>query len=98
QYVQMLASEIFLSERAYTALTGQPVSVEPGYVKMVFDDTGDTQGMYNPEITRLTNLVTGSVMEVTPDLDAPLCYTMLIGRYILDDTDFAEITQGLDDA
>ena len=98
QYVQMLASEIFLSERAYTALTGQPVSVEPGYVKMVFDDTGDTQGMYNPEITRLTNLVTGSVMEVTPDLDAPLCYTMLIGRYVLDDADFAEITQGLNDA
>ena len=50
--------------------------------------------MYSPEITRLTNLVTGAVMEVTPDLDDRLCCTMLIGRYILDDTDLRRLRRG----
>lgn len=97
EYVEMLSSKIVLSERTYNALTGQQIDVQPGHIRAVCDDNGDNQYMFDPDVTRLTNLVTGEVMHVIPDSDAPLCYTMLFGRYVLDDGDYKTITRGLDE-
>lgn len=94
-YVEMLASTGFLSESAYEALTGQVAEVEPGHVKTIVDDAGGTSWRVNPNITRVQNLVTGQVLHVEPDIDSPLKYRMLLGRYVLDDGDYAAISQGL---
>lgn len=93
QYVEMLASECFLSESMYGALTGEQITVPRGGIRPVFDDTGDSQNRVDGNVSRVTNLVTGEVLAVAPE--SPLSYTMLLGYYVLSDADYAAITQGL---
>ena len=95
EYREVLCGASVLSESAYNALTGEHIDLAPGTIAGIMDDEGSGQGMFGGEATRLTNMVTGQTMAVTPV--EPLCYTMLFGRFVLDDGDYAQITQGLTD-
>mgnify|MGYP000479525211 CR=1 FL=1 len=46
-------------------------------------------------MTLVTNMVTGASLSVTPA--EPLCFTMLLGCYVLDDADYEILTAGLTD-
>ena len=93
-YREQLHGDTFLSESAYRTLTGQDIQLEPGTVVGVFDDEGSSNGMMGNEISLVTNMVTGAQLEVTP-VEPVLCYDLLFGCRVLDDGDYANITQGL---
>lgn len=93
EYRELLGSDIFLSESAYQTLTGQAVDVLPGTVAGIFDDNGDSLGRFGGNATLITNTLTGERWSVTPA--KALGYTMLFGRYVLDDKDYARMTAGL---
>lgn len=94
EYRELLASDSFLSESAYNALMGTKVDIKPGTVKSVFDDEGSGGGMMSTGVTRITNVVTGQVMTVTPE-EETLHNSLLFGTRVLDDADYAHITTGL---
>lgn len=95
QYRDLLASELFLSESSYAALTGEAVDLQPGTVAGVFDADGSGQGVFGGAATLLTNTVTGKTLAVEPT--EPLKNDMLFGRYVMDDGDYAAMTEGLPD-
>lgn len=92
-YREVLRSDLFLSESGYNALTGEAVDLRPGTVAAIFDATGDGQGVFGGDASRITNPLTGKSWTVTA-ADA-LRHDVLFGRYVLDDGDFAAMTAGL---
>ena len=94
-YAELLNGATFFSESAYNALTGQGINILPGTCANVLDDEGGSGYLSGGDVTHLTNMVTGAEMDVTPA--EPLCYTMLLGCYVLDDADYAALTAGLTD-
>lgn len=92
-YREVLCEARVLSESSYRALTGASVELLPGTAAGVLDDSGN--GIFDGSVTRLTDPVTGQVLEVTPV--EPLRYTLLFGCFVLDDGDYARITQRLTD-
>lgn len=95
-YTELLDSDIFLSESAYNALTGESVDVLPGTVVPVFDDEGSSAAMMRNDVTIITNALTGEQFPVTA-IATGLKSTLLFGRRVLDDDDYAKITAGLPD-
>lgn len=61
----------------------------------MLDDEGGSDYLSGGDVTLVTNMVTGRSLSVTPV--QPLRFTMLLGCYVLDDTDYASITAGLTD-
>ncbi|MFV0400304.1 MAG: FtsX-like permease family protein [Oscillospiraceae bacterium] len=96
EYREMLSSELVLSESAYNALTGGSLDVAPGSIVSVYDDQGTSGLAARNNVTILTNPITGQTLNVAPT-EQPLRNSMLLGRLILDDADYAGITQGLTD-
>ena len=94
EYRELLGSNVFLSESAYNALTGKRVDVLPGTITGIFNEENGGGGMFGGDAARLTNMVTGAVLQVTPTEDK-FTYDMLFGRYVMDDGDYARITEGL---
>ena len=95
EYREVASGATFFSESAWNALTGQHVDLSPGTCANVLDDEGGGSYLSGGDVTMVTNMVTGKSMPVTPA--APLCYTMLLGCYVLDDDDYAALTDGLTD-
>ena len=95
EYREIASGDTFFSESAWNALTGQSVDLAPGTCANVLDDEGGSDYLSGGDVTLLTNMVTGESLSVTPA--EPLRYTMLLGSYVLDDTDYAAITAGLTD-
>lgn len=95
-YTELLDSDTFLSESAYNALTGEHVDIVPGTVVPIFTDEGDSVGRMSNEVTIVTNVLTGERLSVT-SLDTVLKSTLLFGRRVLDDGDYAKMTAGLPD-
>ena len=93
-YCEETASDVFLSESAWNILTGDDLDLEPGTVATVYDRNGDSSGAGN-SISLVTNHLTGEQLAVTPA--EPLRSTSLLGYRVLDDGDYARITQGLPD-
>lgn len=94
EYRELQSSASFLSESAYNSLTGESLDVHPGRIAAIFDDEGGSGSVTSNSVTRITNVVTGKILSVTPNTET-LRYTMLVGHYVLDDGDYAAITQGL---
>ena len=86
--MEELYTDLFLSESACRALTGETVSVAPGKVL----PAASQEGGYT-SISRVTNPFTGAVLAVEPE--GLLQNSLLAGRYILSDTDYAALTAGL---
>lgn len=95
EYAEILDGATFFSESAYNALTGQRIDILPGTCANVLDDEGGSGYLSGGDVTHLTNMATGAEMDVTPA--EPLWYTMLLGCYVLDDADYAVLSEGLTD-
>lgn len=95
EYQELLASEMFLPESAYNALTGEAVDLAPGTVAGIFDADGSGNGVFSGDATLLTNTVTGKTLCVTAA--GELRNDILFGRYVLDDGDCAAMSEGLPD-
>lgn len=93
QYRELLASDLFLSESSYEALTGESLDLPPGVVAGIFDADGSGQGVFGGGATLLTNPITGKTLSVTPG--EGLRNVMLFGRYVMNDQDYAAMSQGL---
>lgn len=95
EYRQIASGITVFSESAWNTLTGQDLDMLPGTCANVLDDEGGSEYLSGGDVTRLTNMVTGQSLSVTPV--EPLRFTMLLGCYVLDDADYARITTGLTD-
>lgn len=95
EYRQITSGITVFSESAWNTLTGQDLDLAPGTCANVLDDEGGSEYLSGGDVTRLTNMVTGQSLSVTPV--EPLRFTMLLGCYVLDDDDYARITTGLTD-
>ena len=95
EYREVASGATFFSESAWNALTGQTIDLAPGTCANILDDEGGSEFRSGGDVTLVTNMVTGESLPVNPG--EPLRYTMLLGCYVLDDTDYAVITDGLTD-
>lgn len=95
EYQEVASGATFFSESAWNTLTGQNIDLAPGTCANVLDDEGGGSYLSGGDVTLITNMVTEESLPVTPA--EPLRYTMLLGSYVLDDTDYAVITDGLTD-
>lgn len=95
EYREITSGATFFSESVWNALTGQNIDLAPGTCANVLDDEGGSDYLSGGDVTVVTNMVTGKSLPVTPA--EPLCYTMLLGCYVLDNDDYAAITDGLTD-
>ena len=93
QYIEVMQSEVFLSESAYNALTGQHLDLLPGEVSGIMDASGDGQGVFGGNAALVTNYVTGEQFPVTPAKTQK--HDVLFGRFVVDDADYADMTAGL---
>ena len=93
EYREVASGATFFSESAWNTLTGQDVDLAPGECANVLDDDGGSSYISGGDVTLVTNMVTGESLPVVPA--QPLRYTMLLGSYVLDDADYAAITEGL---
>ena len=93
EYREVASGATFFSESAWNTLTGQDVDLAPGECANVLDDDGGSSYISGGDVTLVTNMVTGESLTVVPA--QPLRYTMLLGSYVLDDADYAAITEGL---
>lgn len=91
---ELLKGDVFLSESAYNALTGEQIDITSGTAVTVFTNEGSDEGRTYKEINLITNAVTGEQFPVTYREEA-LCNTQLLGRRVLDDADYARMTVGL---
>lgn len=94
QYRKQLSSCTFISESAWNALTGDDLGLEPGTVVSVYDDYGDAGGRMGNDIELVTNPVSGRELKVI-SVEPVLCSTALFGRRVMDDGDYAAMTDGL---
>ena len=95
EYREVQGGATYFSESAWNALTGQAVDLAPGTCANVLDDEGGASYLSGGDVTLVTNMVTGASLSVTPA--EPLCFTMLLGCYVLDDADYEILTAGLTD-
>lgn len=95
EYREVASGATFFSESAWNTLTSQNINLTPGTCANVLDDEGGSDYLSGGDVTLVTNMVTGRSLSVTPV--EPLRFTMLLGCYVLDDTDYASITAGLTD-
>ena len=93
QYKEVLCSDLFLSESAYNALTGQKVDLLPGQISGVMDASGDGQGVFGGNASLVTNYLTGEQFPVTPAETQK--HDVLFGRFVVDDADYQAMTAGL---
>lgn len=93
EYRELLASNLFLPESGYNALTGEHIDLAPGTVAGIFDSTGSGQGTFDGDASLLTNAITGKTLPVTAA--EGLRNDILFGRYVMDDGDYAAMEEGL---
>lgn len=93
EYRALLASATMLSASDFNAITGSNLHLAPGTGANILDDEGATPWLSAGDVTHITNTVTGQEIDIDP-VD-PVHYSQLIGCFILNDEDYARITQGL---
>lgn len=93
EYRELLASQLFLPESGYNALTGEHVDLAPGTVAGVFDASGSGRSVFDGDAALMTNTVTGERLSVTAV--EGLRNDILFGRYVMDDGDYAAMAEGL---
>lgn len=92
-YRPLLGEAYFLPESGYRALTGEPLDVPSGGIVPILNANGSTAGRMSTDITRITNPLTEQTLSVK--MTETRSNTMLFQRYVLDDSDYAAITEGL---
>lgn len=95
EYRSVASGATFFSESAWNTLTGQNIDLASGFCANVLDDEGGGEYRSGGDVNRVTNMVTGASLTVTPA--EPLRFTMLLGCYVLDDADYNVVAAGLTD-
>ncbi len=93
-YRDLLRSNLFLSESAYEALSGENLNLQAGTVSTIFDREGSSGGMTDNETFLVTNPITKQTLGVVPNQEV-LCSDILFGYKVLCDSDYDRITAGL---
>ena len=90
EYREIQGGATYFSESAWNALTGQAVDLAPGTCANVLDDEGGSDYLSGGDVTLITNMVTRKALRVIPA--EPLCFTMLLGSYVLESASDSEYT------
>ena len=93
QYREILCSELVLSQSAYTALTGEEITLLPGEISGIYDAEGSGQAVFSDDVTLVTNYLTGEQLSVTPVEFRK--HDILFGRFVMNDADYEKLTAGL---
>lgn len=93
-YRPMLSESYFISETGYQNLTGDSLDVQPGGIVPILNENGYTGSMQDV-VNLVTNPVTRETLPVT--VQETRNNIMLFSYYVLDDNDFATISDGLTD-
>ena len=94
-YTEVLCSNLFMPEAYYNAITGETADVKPGTVTPIMDRNGDSRYMISGDISLITNTVTNEQWPV--ETTGMFKNDVLYGHYVLDDADYATMTEGLSD-
>jgi len=92
-YMERFQSELFLSASSYTALTGEPLKLNPGEAAAVMDPETGSGGVFAGDAGLITNALTNRELAVANLVE--LQNDMLFGHYILNDDDYAMLSEGL---
>lgn len=94
EYQALIGSSTYMSESTFEHLTRERADVEPGTFMSVLFSGGDGSHFITTDQTLLYNMVTGETLKTT--FGGYLYNEMLATKvYVLDDGDYAAITQGL---
>lgn len=94
EHEPILSRERFFSESAWNTLTGDALDLAPGEVAGVFDSEGESNSLFSNNISQITNPVTRETLSVMPS-ETILKNDVLFASYVVDDGDYAAITEGL---
>ena len=94
-YSNPVQSNLFLSAQAYTALTGQALTLPRGTLGAVCTASGEDGYVFNEPPTVVTNLLSGKTLAVTNVVR--LTHDSLMGHYVMNDADYEQMRAGLTD-
>lgn len=92
-YEEEEQSNLFLSESGYYALSGERIDVQPGTVVPILTTEGSDGYAFNGSPSLITNSASGERWQVTTA--EPVHNDSLYGHYVLDDSDYATMSAGL---
>lgn len=92
-YEEKEQSNLFLSESGYYALSGERIDVQPGNVVPILTTEGSDGYAFNGSPSLITNSASGERWQVTTA--EPVHNDSLYGHYVLDDSDYATMSAGL---
>lgn len=92
-YLDMLTSELFLSESSYTAITGEVLNLTPGTLAAIMDSEGNTAYQFAGDAKLLTNTLTGQTLPITSV--STVANDALYGRYVMNDSDYLLMRKNL---
>lgn len=92
-YLDMLTSELFLSESSYTAITGEVLNLTPGTLAAIMDSEGNTAYQFAGDAKLLTNTLTGQTLPITSV--STVANDALYGRYVMNDSDYLLMSKNL---
>lgn len=96
EYQQLLCETKYVSESAFNQLTGQTLDILPGTFRLITDKDDNAAKYAKRSDSILTNMDTRKTLSVT--YEGLAYFSMLTGMvpyYVLDDKDYAQISQGL---
>lgn len=96
EYRELLGDGNFISESNYNRMSGQNIDIQSGKFAAVLAEDGTGNYMISTDTTLLTNMSTRKTLDVS--FQEYLGYDMMASKYyVLDDTDYAAITAGLNE-
>lgn len=100
EYRKLLDGGHYLSESGYREITSRTVNIEPGRFARIISRETKENGIDQADSMLLTNMTTREIRKLTSQksLRGDLLASIYGGScFVLDDTDYAEITAGLSD-
>lgn len=96
EYRELNGEGNYISESNFNLMTGQNINIIPGKFAAVVAEDGTGDDRIPVDTTKLTNMTTRKTLSVS--FQEYLHYDMMAtSYYVLDDTDYADITAGLAD-
>lgn len=101
EYRELLGEGNFISESSFNKMTGQSVNIQPGKLAVVLTKEAADGDSGPSDALLLTNMTTRKTLSVSFQKyvrDDMLAYSNFITYYVLDDADYAAVTEGLADS
>lgn len=101
EYKKLLGEGNFISESSFNKMLGQNIDIRSGKLAVVLTKEAAEVGEETYAALLLTNMTTGKTLNVSFQEylhDDMLAFSNFITYYVLDDTDYAAITEGLADS